>query len=63
MQTPGTAWDYFGETSCGTMPFKRNFPRDFGGTLPGLIAAILSEKVTVGYWGVHGTPPVPGTHR
>ncbi|MBE0612352.1 MAG: response regulator [Burkholderiales bacterium] len=29
-------------------------------TLPGLIAEILSEKVTVGYWGVHGTLPVPG---
>lgn len=30
-------------------------------TLPGLIAEILSEKVTVSYWGVHGTLPVPGT--
>lgn len=29
-------------------------------TLPGLIAEILSEKVTVSYWGVHGTLPVPG---
>ena len=29
-------------------------------TLPGLIAEILSEKVTVCYWGVHGTLPVPG---
>ena len=29
-------------------------------TLPGLIADILSEKVTVSYWGVHGTLPVPG---
>ncbi len=29
-------------------------------TLPGLIAEILSEKVTIRYWGVHGTLPVPG---
>ncbi|MGP1677076.1 MAG: response regulator [Giesbergeria sp.] len=29
-------------------------------TLPRLIAEILSEKVTVSYWGVHGTLPVPG---
>jgi len=29
-------------------------------TLPGLIAEILSEKVAVSYWGVHGTLPVPG---
>lgn len=29
-------------------------------TLPGLIAEILSEKVTISYWGVHGTLPVPG---
>jgi CheY-like chemotaxis protein len=29
-------------------------------TLAGLISEILSEKVTVSYWGVHGTLPVPG---
>jgi len=29
-------------------------------SLPRLIAEILSEKVTVTYWGVHGTLPVPG---
>jgi CheY-like chemotaxis protein len=29
-------------------------------TLPGLISEILSEEVTVSYWGVHGTLPVPG---
>ena len=29
-------------------------------TLLGLINEILSDKVTVGYWGVHGTLPVPG---
>lgn len=29
-------------------------------TLLGLISEILSDKVTVSYWGVHGTLPVPG---
>ena len=29
-------------------------------TLPKLIAEILSETVTISYWGVHGTLPVPG---